>query len=51
MKRGIATAVLVLAASGSLLATAPTTSAQGLRDLIGERSESRTTFAISSWID
>src|SRR5215467_1370332 len=42
MKRGIATAVLVLAASGSLLATAPTASAQGLRDLIGERSESRT---------
>src|SRR5215813_3170311 len=42
MKRGIATAVLMLAASGSLLATAPTASAQGLRDLLGERAENRT---------
>src|SRR4029077_7843065 len=42
MKRGIATAALVLAASGALLATAPTASAQGLRDLLGERAENRT---------
>jgi len=42
MKRGIAAAVLVLAASGSLLATAPSASAQGLRDLLAERGESRT---------
>src|SRR5215831_4110595 len=37
----IATAALVLAASASLLMTALTASAQGLRELLGDRAESR----------
>ena len=43
MKHGpaIAKAAFILAASASLITTATTVSAQGLRDLIGDRTESR----------